>query len=53
MDYTTEAARCDRRAEHYLARAASASSRVARIANLNLAAIFATRSEHLRWVEAR
>jgi hypothetical protein len=43
-----EIARCQHRAELHLARAAKAASKVARVANLDMAAIFATRCERLR-----
>lgn len=48
MTAIVEAAECDRLAERHLVTARRAASMVARIANLNMAAVLATRSERLR-----
>lgn len=46
-----EAARCAAKAEVHLSRAAKCASLPARVANLNLASIFAAQAERLRHVE--
>ncbi len=51
MTVSDEADRCDRRAEQHLGQASRAASKVARIAHLNLASIFATQAEKIRLIK--